>query len=140
MEQVVMGQVKEKRPTGRTPLFVLVLATGVALASQFAVGQWSTVGGDSGNTRYSPLAQINAQNVSKLGAAWVSDKVAPAPTTRAMPVLDGGLIFLTAPPYVYAVNLSSGKIAWRYSAMPGGMPAREGVAVGEGLEIGRAHV
>jgi len=132
MEQVVIGQVNEKRLAARTLLFVLVLATGVSLAAQFAVGQWSTVGGDSGNTRYSSLTQINAQNVSKLGAAWVSDKVAPAPTTRAMPVIDRGLMFLTAPPYVYAVNLSSGKIMWRYSAMPG-MPAREGVAVAEGL-------
>jgi len=127
-----MGKLKGKRLAARTPVFILVLAAGVTLAAQFALGQWSTVGGDSGNTRYSSLAQINAQNVSKLGAAWVSEKVGPAPTTRAMPVIDGGLMFLTAPPYVCAVNLSSGKIAWRYSAMPG-MPAREGVAVGEGL-------
>jgi len=132
MEQVAMGKLKGKRLAARTPVFILVLAAGVTLAAQFALGQWSTVGGDSGNTRYSSLAQINAQNVSKLGAAWVSEKVGPAPTTRAMPVIDGGLMFLTAPPYVCAVNLSSGKIAWRYSAMPG-MPAREGVAVGEGL-------
>ncbi|MGB9069801.1 MAG: PQQ-binding-like beta-propeller repeat protein [Candidatus Acidiferrales bacterium] len=92
-----------------------------------------TVGGDPGNTRYSSLSRINAENVSELGAAWVSEKVGPAPSARAMPVVDHGLLFLTAPPYVYAVNLTTGKIAWRYNAMPDGIPAREGVAVGEGM-------
>src|ERR1017187_1099782 len=113
--------------------YFVVLAAGIAFATQLGMGQWSTVGGDSGNTRYSSLTQIKAQNVAKLGAAWVSEKVGPAPTARAMPVVDNDLMFLTAPPYVYAVNLSTGKIAWRYNAMPGGTPAREGVAVGAGL-------
>ena len=129
MEQVIKGKVQGKRLAARVLSFVFVLSAG----AQFAAGQWSTVGGDSGNTRYSSLAQIDAQNVSKLGAAWVSEKVGPAPTSRSMPVVDNGLMFLTAPPFVYAVNLGTGKIAWRYSAMPAGMPAREGVAVGEGL-------
>ena len=51
--------------------FVLTLIAAPALAAD----QWSTVGGDSGNTRYSSLSQINAQNVTKLGAAWVSEKI-----------------------------------------------------------------
>src|SRR5208282_1723345 len=107
----------------------------------FAASDWSTVGGDSGNTRYSSLAQINAQNVTKLGAAWVSDKIAPPPSSRVVPVIDNGLMILTAPPFVYAVNISTGQIAWKYRSAPGegglfgppGSPAREGVAVGEGL-------
>jgi quinohemoprotein ethanol dehydrogenase len=119
--------------TARIFAYAVVLAAGVGFGAQVGVGQWSAVGGDAGNTRYSSLAQISAQNVTKLGAAWVSEKVGPAPSARAMPVIDNGLLFLTAPPYVYAVTLSTGKIAWRYNAMPGGTPAREGVAVGEGL-------
>src|SRR5208282_2734188 len=122
-----------RRTAARIFAYVVVLAAGIAFAAQLGMGQWSTVGGDSGNTRYSPLAQINAQNVTKLGAVWVSEKVGPAPTSRAMSVIDNGLMFLTAPPYVYAVNLATGKIAWRYNALPDGTPAREGVAVGEGL-------
>jgi quinohemoprotein ethanol dehydrogenase len=98
-----------------------------------ASGQWSTVGGDAGNTRYSSLSQINVQNVAELGAAWVSEKAGPAPTARAMLVVDNGRMFLTAPPYVYALSLTTGKIAWRYNGMPDGIPAREGVAVGEGM-------
>jgi quinohemoprotein ethanol dehydrogenase len=107
-------------------LFILVMAP------ICTPGQWSTVGGDSGNTRYSSLAQINSQNVTKLGAAWVSEKIGVT-SNRAMPVIDNGLIIFTAPPDVYAVNINTGRIAWRYTATAGGAPAREGVAVGEGL-------
>src|SRR5215510_6396082 len=33
-------------------------------------GEWRRIGGDGGNTRYSPLDQINAQNVKDLKVAW----------------------------------------------------------------------
>ncbi len=120
---------------------VALLIAGLTSTAQRATAQWSTVGGDWGNTRYSSLTQINAQNVTKLGAAWVSEKIAPPPSSRGVPVIDNGLMFLTAPPLVYAVNISTGQIAWKYRAAPGegglfgppGSPAREGVAVGEGL-------
>ncbi len=119
-----------------------IVAAGIALAAQVAAAQWSTVDGNSSNTRYSPLAQINSQNIAKLGAAWVSEKVGPAPSSRSMPVIDGDLMFLTAPPYVVAVNIDTGKIAWRYRTASGpaggimgppGSPDREGVALGDGL-------
>ena len=120
---------------------ILVVAAGVGFAAQQSAGQWSTVGGDSGNSRYSSLVQINSQNVTKLGAAWISEKVGPPPSARAMPVIDSGLLFLTAPPFVTAVNITTGQIAWQYRLAPdtepgapvAGSPAREGVAVGEGM-------
>lgn len=122
---------------------IAALAFGFAClaAPVFAAAGWTTVGGDSGNTRYSSLSQISAQNVTKLGGAWVSEKITPPPSSRAVPVIDNGLIIFTAPPFIYAVNLSNGQVAWKYRAAPGegglfgppGSPAREGVAVGEGL-------
>ncbi len=113
------------------PLAALILVS-MVFAVRPAAAQWSSVGGDSANTRYSALAQINMQNVTTLGAAWVSDKMGPAPSSRAMPVIDNGMMFVSAPPQIYAVDLSSGRIAWHYDAMPS-TPAREGVAVGAGL-------
>jgi quinohemoprotein ethanol dehydrogenase len=112
---------------------VAVVAASIALAAQPGRAQWSAVNGDHGNTRYSSLTQINSHTISKLGAAWVSEKFVPAPTGRATSVVDHGLLFLTAPPYVYAINVSTGKVAWRYHVPPGGEPARGGVAVGDGL-------
>ena len=118
-------------------VFALLIAGPV-----FAASHWSTVGGDSGNTRYSSLTQINAQNVAQLGAAWTSEKISPPPSSRGVPVIDHGLMFLTSAPFVYAVNISTGKIAWRYRTAAGeaggimgppGSPGREGVVVGDGL-------
>ncbi len=33
-------------------------------------GEWHSYGGDAGNTKYSPLSQINADNVQRLQLAW----------------------------------------------------------------------
>ena len=93
---------------------LVVVAASMVLAAQPAAAQWSTVGGDSGNSRYSSLTQIDTQNVMKLGAAWVSEKIGPPPSARAMPLIDDGLMFFTAPPFVTAVNVSTGQIAWQY--------------------------
>ena len=134
-------QAARKWSRARLVACAIAVAAGVVLTARSSAGQWSTVGGDLGNTRYSSLAQINSQNVTKLGAAWISEKVGPPPSSRAMPVLDDGLLFLTAPPFVTAVNISTGQIAWQYRLAPdtvpgapvAGSPAREGVAVGDGM-------
>lgn len=98
--------------------------------------QWPAVSGDWGNTRYSTLNQINTQNVAKLGAAWTSETFMPAAAARTMPLVHNGLMFLTVPPSVYALDAKTGKTVWRFQAgaQAGmGAPGREGVAVGEGL-------
>jgi quinohemoprotein ethanol dehydrogenase len=125
-----MHQAKIRRALPRIVRFAIILAAGIGLAAQLGWAQWSTVNGND-NQRYSSLTEINTQNVTKLGAAWVSDKIEPMPSSRATPVVDGGLMFLTAPPYVYAVDINTGKMAWRYDA--DGPTAHGGVAVGDGL-------
>jgi quinohemoprotein ethanol dehydrogenase len=108
------------------------VTAGVAFAAQADGSQWLTVDGQD-NQRYSSLSQINSQNVTKLGAAWVSDAVLPEPSARATGVVDHGLFIFTAPPSVYAVNIASGKTAWQFQAPRGSEPARGGVAIGDGL-------
>jgi alcohol dehydrogenase (cytochrome c) len=94
--------------------------------------------------RYSTLDRITAANVAQLGGAWTSEKLDAAASSRAMAVVTDGLMFFTAPPFVYALDARTGKVAWRYGTRPapgagrgGGAPAsspaREGVAVAEGL-------
>jgi alcohol dehydrogenase (cytochrome c) len=126
-----------------------VLAVPVAVAVQSgntsapAAQEWPTVTGP-GHMRYSPLSQITTQNVGRLGGAWTSEKLEAAATSRAMPVVKDGMMFFTAPPYVYALDAKTGKTIWRYGtrpapsggrggAAPASAPAREGVAVAEGL-------
>ena len=48
-------------------------------------GEWPTYGGDLGNTRYSPLDQINASNFNNLEIAWrfKTDSLGPDPNTSS---------------------------------------------------------
>jgi glucose dehydrogenase len=120
---------------------LLVLPAGVAVQSGDdarapAGRQWPAVSGDWGNTRYSTLKQITSQNVAKLGAAWTSQKFDTAAGARSMPVVHDGLMFVTVAPSVFALDAKTGARVWRFQAGPQagmGAPAREGVAVGDGL-------
>src|SRR5579871_3362053 len=47
-----------------------VAATPAGAQSGAKNGEWSTYGGDTGNTRYSPLEQITAANFNTLQVAW----------------------------------------------------------------------
>ena len=109
---------------------MIMLAATVSLAPQLAWAQWSAVNG-ADNQRYSPLKQINAQNVSKLGAAQVIEGIGPATVARTSAVVEDGMMFITSVRYVYAVDIASGKVAWKFD--PGGPPSRGGVAVGGGM-------
>ena len=131
----------------------LVAAAGVLTMLQATVvlqsddtargGTWGAVGADAGNTRYSDLAQITGENVTRLGAGWISPKLETNASTRAMPVVKDGVMFLTVPPSVYALNARTGAIIWRFQGGGGrgrgpttprmGNPGREGVALGAGL-------
>ena len=105
-------------------------------AGRQANRQWPAVSGDWSNTRHSPLTQITTQNIAKLGGAWTSQKFDSAAGTRTMPVVQDGLMFLTVPPSVYALDAKTGARVWRFQGGPQagmGAPAREGVAVGDGL-------
>ncbi len=51
-------------------LLFSVLVASPALRGQ---SDWPAYGGDLGNTRYSALDQINSQNITNLGQAWVYD-------------------------------------------------------------------
>ena len=59
-----------KRPSVVLTLFVLILPGFVRAQSGAKNGEWPTYGGDLGNTRYSALDQINADNFNKLQIAW----------------------------------------------------------------------
>jgi len=52
-------------------LATVALFTSIAIAQTGAKnGEWRTYGADLGNTKYSPLSQIDASNFNKLQLAW----------------------------------------------------------------------
>jgi quinoprotein glucose dehydrogenase len=53
------------------PWLLLILPVITAVAQQGAVnGEWRYYGGDAGHSKYSPLDQINRDNVQRLEVAW----------------------------------------------------------------------
>jgi glucose dehydrogenase len=101
---------------------VLVLATlGIlALASAPASDagtEWPVYGGDSANTRYSPLSQINTSNVHQLQVAWVL-QLGSLEAQEATPFVVGDTLYVSTssgPKHAFAVDARTGAIRWRYS-------------------------
>ncbi|MCC6708746.1 MAG: PQQ-dependent dehydrogenase, methanol/ethanol family [Gammaproteobacteria bacterium] len=75
---------------------------------------WPGHGRDSGEQRYSPLAQINTDNVARLGVNWALD----LPGERALigtPLAVDGVIYFTGTySRTRAVDARSGKVLWEY--------------------------
>ena len=86
----------------------LVLVTPHAAAQSNAASQsdgWSAYGHDAGGTRYSPLTQINRENVKNLKPVWewrAGEKPLEQYRTtpgvfEVTPIMVDGLLFLTTP-------------------------------------------
>ena len=107
-------------------LCLLVLAnTRVTAQSGAKTGEWRTYGGDTGNTRYSPLDQINADNFSKLEVAWrfKTDNLGPRPEANleGTPLMANGVIYATGGTRraVVALDAASGEQLWVHSEREG---------------------
>jgi quinoprotein glucose dehydrogenase len=94
-----------------------------AAAETERVAGWPYYGGDAGGSRFSPLTEINRENVQELRVAWtyhtgdVSDgtKHPLKSAFEATPILvDGTLYFSTAFNRVIALDPETGAERWRY--------------------------
>ena len=83
-------------------------------------GEWPVNGGDLGSTRYTPLDQINASNVSDLEIAWrwSARNFGPVPENnyRTTPIMVGGVLYATAGSRraVVAIDAVTGETLWVY--------------------------
>jgi len=88
-------------------------------------GDWPSYNHDLAGTRYSPLTQINASNVSKLSAAWTyttrGGKIAGGKGIGAevTPIVVNRLMYLPAGNLVVALEPETGKEVWRYPLTKG---------------------
>jgi quinohemoprotein ethanol dehydrogenase len=104
--------------------------------------QWITNGGTLYNQRYSPLSQVNRDNVKNLRALWrtsMGSGTTPGHAGQAQILAyDGVLYIVNGANDVFAVDVETGAIRWKYSGNPdlkAGSPigrTNRGVALGEG--------
>ena len=82
--------------------------------------QWATYGGSYSEQRFSPLKQIDATTVGKLGLAWFADYDTNLDQHGTPLYVDGVLYVSTAWNKLYAFDAKSGKQLWQYNAkVPG---------------------
>ena len=104
-------------------------------------GEWPSFGRDYSNRRYSPLAQINRDNIEQLALAWRYDSGIAA-SFQATPIVVDGVMYLSLPYNdLVALDARSGKELWRYRHQRRADwklccgPANRGVAVGYGKVV-----
>ncbi|HEY3823698.1 MAG TPA: PQQ-binding-like beta-propeller repeat protein [Bryobacteraceae bacterium] len=84
-------------------------------AAQGKGWDWLSYGFTPQETRYSPLDQMNASNVSRLGLAWSFEVGPGGGGQEATPLVHNGVIFSTTQwSVVFAVDARTGKEKWRW--------------------------
>jgi glucose dehydrogenase len=140
------------------PVVLLAAACAAPLAAQDA-SQWGYYSASKGATRYSPLAQIDASNVSGLRVVWRHKQVDPAilaanpdfsVSNRYMvtPIYVGGLLYVpNGFGLAEAIDPKTGRTVWTQKpliAAPEGLPSlmiSKGVAYwGNGADARILHV
>jgi len=107
-------------------------------------GAWVTYGRDYAETHHSPLTEINASTVSRLGIAW-SAEVGSAGKVETTPIVWNGVLYGTSTySVVFAIDVRTGQLKWKWdpAIVRGGTPAmaprfccgpvNRGVAIYEG--------
>ena len=89
-----------------------------------ALSEWRVYGSNQGASRYSPLSQINRDNVAKLKVAWVHHtedaSKRPATTIECTPiVVDGRMYITTARLQVRALDAATGEVLWNFNPHEG---------------------
>ena len=130
-------------PSARLAQSTIAIGLGLALSASFALAQtkgsaehikavtsavdsasikanaatssdWPTIGLDYGETRFSRLKQINADNVKKLGLVW-SYGLESSRGVEATPVVVDGIMYQTASwSVVHAIDARTGKKIWSF--------------------------
>ncbi|MEP7314522.1 MAG: PQQ-binding-like beta-propeller repeat protein, partial [Pseudomonadota bacterium] len=77
-------------------------------------GAWLTTGRDFGKTHYSPLADINRDNVRELGFAW-EYQTGTVRGMEATPIVVDGVMYVSGVQgRVYALQPATGKLIWQF--------------------------
>ncbi|MFM1886757.1 MAG: hypothetical protein RL026_1914 [Pseudomonadota bacterium] len=139
-------------PAASAPAPAVESAAAIRPAPAFSAAQlaavpttsWLTNGGNLANWRWSPLTQINRDNVGQLKGVWrtrLGSGGGAQHSGQGQAIVHEGVIYLTTGTSdVYALSVESGKILWHYVAGIDAARVRlccgwvnRGVALGEGL-------
>lgn len=92
--------------------FTLPLILLVSLALLIGQTKRPVAAGDSQSAHYSPLKQVTPSNIARLQVAWKFHSGAPG--SEAVPVIANGVMYLTQPNGVFALEPETGRLLWKY--------------------------
>jgi glucose dehydrogenase len=138
---------------------LLALTFSLSLKAQSDASEWPATHHDLESTRYSPLTQINPSNVQQLVRAWTyhMGQSTPQPrsalqsglsrshggrgglTSEAIPIVINGVMYLSTPNAVVALDPVTGQELWSYP-LQGASPSTRGVAYWPGDKLHAARV
>jgi PQQ-dependent dehydrogenase (methanol/ethanol family) len=99
--------------TGPVPLAEPVAPDAIAAVLRPRSGDWPGYNGAPGGNRFSSLTDINTRNIAGLQSAWVHPLAySPLETT---PIVIDGVMFVTGPNQVVALDGRTGSEIWNYS-------------------------
>ena len=85
------------------------------------VTSWSTFNGDYSGERYSTLTQIGPDNLDRLVTQWVyritdvgAQRGAPVPVIKCTPLFVNGVLYMTIPDHLWALDARTGQQLWHY--------------------------
>ena len=85
------------------------------------VKSWATFNGDYTGERYSTLTQINTSSLNRLEPEWVykirdvgAQRGAPVPIIKCTPLMVNGVVYITIPDHLWALDARSGNALWHY--------------------------
>ncbi|MBO0800578.1 MAG: PQQ-binding-like beta-propeller repeat protein, partial [Blastocatellia bacterium] len=107
-------------------LLTLILLSGVlfgqgrldpAKLKQPPTDSWPTYHGDYSGRRYSTLKQIDASNINSLSLAWVYrvNTGSGGGTIKGTPLVVNGILYLTVPDHVWALDARTGREIWHHA-------------------------
>jgi alcohol dehydrogenase (cytochrome c) len=85
---------------------------------------WPTYHGDYSGQRHSKLTQITPDNVHQMTLAWAF-QTGQTQQIKATPIVVNGIIYITTPDNLWAIDARSGRQIWRYT-----YPANDGFHIG----------
>ncbi len=126
------GSLSGSTPASSPRLSIVVVILGLALAAirgaapgplvaqalapekllQPSTDTWPTYNGDYSGRRFSTLAQINSGNISSLTLAWAFR--ARTASIKSTPLEVNGILYLTTPDNVWAIDARFGHEIWHY--------------------------
>src|SRR5215831_15420947 len=117
---VSVGTYAQQKPVAGAASNVAASVTNDALRRAGALndafpGAWLSYGRTQGETRYSPLKQIDATNAKRLGLAWSYVMGAGGGNQEGTPLMWNNTLYgITSWSVVFALDARTGKELWRW--------------------------